>query len=277
MTLQTMNVNPDTPADPKVEQDHAANMAAVFDAQAGVPPSPPSPPAVPDFIPEKFRKAADPIRALAEAYDAAVKKISQPTEPKTEETVKEEAKKDTPDNPLAIEQATAEETLSKAGLNFDDFANEFAQSGALSSESYDKLEKAGIPRDYVDAFIDGQAARAEAIRYQVLSEVGGEQGFADMAKWASKNLTKAELDAYNAAVDNPDVNVKRLAVQGLYSRYTASAGSEPSLVGGAPSSVRGDVFRSVNEVTTAMSDPRYGSDEAYTQDVIAKLGRSNVL
>lgn len=277
MTIQSINVNTDAPADPKVADDHAAKMAAAFDAQAGVPPSSePSAPTVPDFIPEKFRKAADPIRALAEAYDAAVKKIGQPPEPKTE-APKEEAKKEGTDNPLAIEQAAAEETLAKAGLNFDDFAAEFAQSGGLTDASYEKLEQAGIPRDYVDAFIDGQAARAEAIRYQVLAEVGGEQGFADMSKWASKNLTKAELDAYNAAVDNPDVNVKRLAVQGLYSRYTASAGTEPALVGGTVSSGRGDVFRSVNEVTTAMSDPRYGSDPAYTQDVIAKLGRSEVL
>lgn len=61
MTLQSINVNPDAPADPKVAEDHAAKMAAAFDAQVGVPPSnPASPPAIPDFIPEKFRGAEDP-------------------------------------------------------------------------------------------------------------------------------------------------------------------------------------------------------------------------
>lgn len=274
MSTQSINVPTNTPADPAAEADHNAKMIAAFDAQAGVPPSNPQPASIPDYIPEKFRKAEDPIKALAEAYDAAVKKIGQPPAQEQKKPDTEGDKK--PDNPLAIEQKAAEDALANVGLNFDDFANEFAQSGALAPESYEKLEKAGIPRDYVDAFIEGQAARAEAIRYQVLSEVGGEQGFAKMSEWAAKSLTKAELDAYNAAVDNPDVNVKRLAVQGLYSRYTTSVGTEPNLVGGSVSGSKGDVFRSTNEVVAAMSDPRYGSDPAYTKDVTEKLGRSDV-
>jgi hypothetical protein len=37
-----------------------------------------------------------------------------------------------------------------------------------------------------------------------------------------------------------------------------------------------DEFRSTAQVVSAMKDPRYGKDSAYTKDVEEKLGRSSV-
>jgi hypothetical protein len=50
---------------------------------------------------------------------------------------------------------------------------------------------------------------------------------------------------------------------------------EGELIQGKPARST-DVFRSQAELVRAMSDPRYDSDPAYRQDVIAKLEQSDL-
>jgi len=67
-----------------------------------------------------------------------------------------------------------------------------------------------------------------------------------------------------------------MAVQGLYSQYKNAMGVEPNLVTGRPSQSGPTPYRSTAEVVTAMSDPRYGKDVTYTEDVQRRLGGSDV-
>lgn len=111
----------------------------------------------------------------------------------------------------------------------------------------------------------------------IMESIGGEQAFSAVQEWARDNLDQAELDAYNREVNSGDYYRARNALQSLQYAYQDNVGSEPDLIGGKLSGNSSDVFRSTQEVMTAMSDPRYLHDTAYTQDVQEKLIRSDVL
>ena len=75
--------------------------------------------------------------------------------------------------------------------------SEYNEKGQLDDKSYESLEKAGIPKSYVDAFINGQAALAKQQGDDVKAVVGGEESYNKIASWAAENMTEAEKKAYN--------------------------------------------------------------------------------
>jgi len=219
----------------------------------------------PEGLPEKFNSVED----LAKSYSELEKKLGEPKPEPTPEPKQEDVKQDTD---LEIANKAAE----SAGLNMQDLQSEFDNSGELKPESYQSLEKAGIPKEYVDQFIAGQLAMRENLVSNVKGIAGGDDGYANMMQWASDNLSDAEKTAYNNSVNSTDIEGIKLAVNGLKARYQSANGIEPTLTQGkaSPSSTGG--FRSWAEVTEAMNDPRYTKDEAYQSDVQNKLKNSNL-
>lgn len=171
----------------------------------------------------------------------------------------------------------AAETLEQKGLSLGDFEAEYALTGSLSEESYQKLEKAGIPKTVVDSYIEAVSFKATAMRQEIFGLTGGEQGYQAMAQWASTNLSEAELDAFNRVVEGSDFNAAKIAVMGLYSKYGQAVGTEGRRIEGTPTTSVADVFKSNAEVIAAMKDPRYKNDSSYRDEVTKKLARSNVL
>lgn len=200
------------------------------------------------------------------------KKIS-PTNPETPAT-------DTPTNELAIPEGNAEELLESRGLDFKTFDQEWQDSGQLSDESYDKLMKAGIPREMVDAYIEGQQVIIAQKATRVFDTAGGQEEYIKMVTWAKDNLSKPEIEAYNLALENsPDMETMLLTVRGLKSTYESNRGKTPNLIQGDTSAsglTRNDTFTSKSQLTAAMSDPRYQKDPAYRAEVADKLSRSNI-
>ena len=267
-------------------EGHDAAMAARYEAEQTVkvgtvtnPTPQEQTPERPAWLPEKFKTVND----FVKSYGELEKKLGQPTAEKpAEKPATEKA-----DNPLGIKpedaaafdamtpEERAQGAVAEAGLKYDELVKEFSQAGVLSDETYQRLEKAGITRDMVTDHIEGQIARAAFHRQAVLSEIGGEAKFTEMAQWAAANLPKADLDAYNAAVEG-GLASQKMAVAALYQKFTAANGSEPSLVGGSQTGDGLAPFRSDAEVVQAMSDPRYQMDDAYRKDVMTRLSRSNV-
>lgn len=249
--------------DPK----HIEEMVAKADAagQAPAEPTPESEPEAgedrPGWLPEKFKSPED----LAKAYTELEAKLGKPAEQNTEQ-------------PDSTEQQVQEDLQNK-GLDLYKFSDEFASQGELSADSYEKLEKAGYPRDLVDQFIDGQKARASLFESEVKSVAGGDQGFNDMVNWAKANLSAQEINAYNAAVDSGDPEQAKLAVAGVFQKYSAARPAEPNkLFSGSTSRASdGDVYESVAQLTKDMATAEYKSDPAFRARVQAKLSRSNIL
>ena len=224
----------------------------------------------PEGLPEKFNS----VDELVKSYSELEKKLgeqSQPTEKSVDPVSKVELKEQ-PKSDLDI----ATKAVDSAGLNMESLSEEYAKDGKLADGSYKSLEKAGIPKDYVDRFIAGQQAIADQQSSTVKDLVGGTQAYDSMSEWAGQNLSETEKTAYNSAVNSKDLEAVKLAVVGLKARYAQSTGSEPKLVEGKASPSGEQGFQSWAQVTQAMSDPRYAKDPAYQTEVKNKLANSNI-
>ena len=195
-----------------------------------------------------------------------------PSEEEAAEVQADEKKDDSPVPPPQT-QEDATKVLEKSNLNITEFENEFMANGELSEDSYAKLEKAGIPKAMVDSYIKGQQAIAEKFVADIKAIAGGEEGYAALAHWIEGNVSKEELEAYNSVMCSGKKEVIRLAVQGMYSRFQASAGIEPKLTHGKANTERNSNggFQSTDEMIRAMQDKRYGRDAAYTRLVENKV------
>ena len=226
----------------------------------------------PEWLPEKF----DSPEQMADSYRELERKLSS-GDSTTETTEEVEEVEETEQLTSQQEDPEVAQVVKNAGLDFDDLQSRYLENGEIAEADYEALEKAGLPKSLVDAWIDGQEALVAAQNQNIFNIVGGEAQYQEMIGWASENLSEVEIAGFNKAIDSGDGDVISLAVEGLNSKYQAVEGRSPTLVQGQSTNSTGGGFNSVAELTAAMADPRYDRDSAYRQEVAAKLSRSNVL
>lgn len=210
----------------------------------------------PEWLDEKFESPEE----MAKAYKALQQKMSKPKAEK-----KESAK---------TEEASAPEATTSA---IEDARSEFADSGELSDKAFDALEKAGLPRSFVEQYIAGQQAMSVQQAATIQESIGGAGNYEAMSEWASENLADGDLDAFNDIVEGQSVEQARVAVKGLYAQFQAAGGKGPALVQGSTSGDAGvKPFGSTAQVTEAMRDPRYASDPAYRENVEKRMSVSSI-
>ena len=223
----------------------------------------------PDWLPEKFKSAED----MANAYSNLEKKMGEGKSTGSEEQPEAAPEETTEEQPSGSE---VQQAVEAAGVDFSSLQNEYNEQGGLSDDAYAKLADAGFPQDLVNSWIQGQEALASDYQSSVHNIVGGAAAYDEMITWASDNLSETETAAYDRAVSSGDLDMVKLAVSGLQSKYQAAEGSDPALIAGQSAPSSGGNYGSWAEVTTAMRDPRYSRDPAYRQSVADKLGRSNI-
>jgi hypothetical protein len=223
------------------------------------------------------------VEELEKAYKELQSKLGQPktqepvdtteeaeaTEEEADEEEKEEEEKPS-GNAREIYGELIGSKLEEANIDFESMTERWTSTGKLDDTDYDALEGAGFTRDMVDAYLTGlnyKAVQDSALTVQEINsikqEYGGEAEYNAMLQWAGTNLSKEEQDAFNQMVNTQPLNVVRLAIAGLHSKYTAAEGREPKLIGGRTSKASTDRFESTAQLTAAMSDPRYKNDPAY--------------
>ena len=221
----------------------------------------------PDWLPEKFKSAEQ----MAEAYASLESKLgsNEQTQETTEET--------TPEVTREAEASEVKQVLDKAGVDFNALQSEYTEQGEVSADSYAKLEEAGFSKDLVDSYIKGQESLNANYEKAVYDTAGGQEAYGELIQWAGDNLQQGEIAAFDKAVSSGDVDMVKMAVSGLQTKYQAAEGTDPTLLSeGKSSNSTGGVFNSWAEVTASMNDTRYESDVAYRQKVSAKLGRSKL-
>ena len=202
----------------------------------------------PEWLPEKFNSAED----MAKAYSELEKKIGQPQEKNdNSETVGE-----------------GQETIQNASV-------EFFEKGELSEDTYEALAKAGLSRELVDSYVAGQSALIQNEQDAIRNVAGND--YDKMSEWAGKNLSDDEMKAYNDAVTSGTIDQAKFAVSGLYARYKAENGNQPTLTMGNTAGSGSMPFSDMQDVRRAMSDPRYkAGDKAYHAEVDRRLAVSNL-
>jgi hypothetical protein len=209
----------------------------------------------PEWLDEKFESPEE----MAKAYKELQKKMSKP------KAEKKDAK---------AEDASPVEATTGA---IDAARGEFAESGELSDKTFDALEAAGLPREFVEQYIAGQQAMSVQQAATIQESIGGAGNYEAMSEWAGENLADGDLDAFNDIVEGGSVEQARVAVKGLYAQFQAAGGKGPSLVQGSTSGDAGvKPFGSTAQVTEAMRDPRYASDPAYRENVEKRMAVSSI-
>ena len=158
------------------------------------------------------------------------------------------------------------------------FYTEFAETGALSENSYTELAKQGLDKTLVDSYIEGQKLVADTNTKSIQDVAGGKERYSELVEWAGKNLSEAEQKVFNDMVDSGDVETAKFAVQGLMSKANVNYNpNQPDLFEGTSDIISADAFTSVSQVTDAMNDPRYEKDPTFRKEVENKLSRSKVI
>jgi hypothetical protein len=218
----------------------------------------------PEWLPEKFKSPAD----LAEAYNNLESKLGSSTDTgETEDLPPTEA----PDE-IAPSQNEAIQSAS----------SEWQESGELSDATYDSLAQAGLGRELVDSYIEGQNALQTTEEDALMNTAGGRDAYGKMSEWASEELSEKQLDAFNSAIETGSKDQATLAIDWLKSKYETANGTNPALILGRTQGSSSNPFESRAQILAAMSErdvngkKKYENDPAFRQEVERRLAISNI-
>ena len=209
----------------------------------------------PEWLPEKFKTP----EALAKAYSDLEKKQSEQAD--------------------SSEESTSESTSETEAVSnvIQEASDSFYENGELSDKNFEDLEKAGIPREFVEAYVKGQEATMNAEIASITDSIGGQENYDAMVQWASANLPSEEIDSYDEIVATGGTNAAKMAVKGLYARYMSEGGgSSVNIAKGATSGASLQPFMSMSQVTDAMKTKQYQQDPAYRKEVEQRISISNL-
>ena len=218
----------------------------------------------------KYESAEELEKAYIELQKKLGDKEETSEEPKAEEETEETEETPETDPTVAL--------LTEAN-------NEYYENGnKLSEETLEKF-KSMSSQDLVNAYIEMQknnpqpnnqeADVTQSQINQIQNSVGGENQYQKLMQWAGQNLPDKEINAFDGLINTGNVDAIQLGVQALKSKYEEANGYEGRMLTGKAATTA-DVFRSQAQLVAAMSDPRYDTDPAYRQDVVAKLERSDI-
>lgn len=210
----------------------------------------------------KFKSQED----LMEAYKNLESKLGKPPE----EVI---------DDPLA-ETPTPETPAPTEDLDMTLFKAEVFKTGTLSEESVKALEKANVPKAFIDSFIASEASNKASIANEVYNIAGSKEEYSELLAWG-KTLDSETQMYYNSQLQSGNSIMIKNAVKALNALRSTSEGFEasedtPVRITGKKPSVSSKSFKSYSELVKAQSDPRWQTDVNYTNEVIKKASRSDI-
>ena len=196
------------------------------------------------------------------------------------------SKDETPEEEVSEEEPSEKTEASPGVALISEASTEYTEKGEITPETMAKFSQMSSS-DLVQAYMEIQsqvgdqdsapsAELSDADVNSIKNYAGGEDSYNQMIDWAQSNLQPESVEAFDSIVNTGSIEAIKLAVSGLQSQFQNANGYEGRMLSGKAPKTSGDVFRSQAEVVEAMSDPRYDKDPAYRQDLIEKLGRSDV-
>lgn len=159
---------------------------------------------------------------------------------------------------------------------------EYEENSTLSQASLDELAKAGFAPSFVKSFLQGQESLSTQYVNSIIEYAGGKATFDKLVAHLSANSPET-VDVLEDAMNRQDLKAIRATINLAKASHKGKFGSTParnattrapaSAARAAPKGPQG--FSSSEAMVSAMSDPRYGRDENYRNEVRAKVAASN--
>lgn len=206
----------------------------------------------------------------------------------TEDTSKDDTQEEQKEEPEDSEQVKAEqeatdniakgrevekqltESLAEHNIDFDALADKYVKTGSLSKADYEALDKAGYPKNVVDAYIAGVEAQNQQAANTVINGIGGQEEYNKLVTYIQSKGDKA-VDAYNELVDKGNISTIVMFLNGVKAEMTLNKGTANRTVLGRQASPSPKGFKNQEEMMKAMADPRYDYDEDFRNSVDKKL------
>lgn len=162
--------------------------------------------------------------------------------------------------------------LETKGINWDDLSKEYEEKGDLSEQTRASLEKAGYPKTVVDAYIRGMEAEYEMLANRVIEYGGGQDNFVKIQNFV-KTQSPEYQQMWNDTINTGNLMSIKTMLSGVQADMVRVYGTQGTTIMGSGSQAGTGItgFSSKDEMITAMSDPRYGKDKAYTRSVEQKV------
>ena len=257
---ETLTYDP-TPADPEIltgdEQDSLKIGEALLEEQDSL-------------LAGKYKDAQD----LEKAYIELEKKLG--TQDESEQTPESDSEPET----KAEEEKTEDKNEDKPDAStlldelWDQAQENFNDDTLKQIETMDPRELANLHLQYRSKQAANQVTQEDVTELQNM--VGGKDEYQSMLRWAQDNLKSGEIDMFDQVMERGDALGAFFAVRALSDRYLDATGRDGKMITGTSPKTNSDVFRSQQEVVTAMSDSRYERDPAYRRDIMKKLERSDI-
>jgi hypothetical protein len=171
---------------------------------------------------------------------------------------------------MSLESTPEPENSEENQPSIDDIVDE-ALSGELSEETQKLIDENGLGK-HIDMLVAGHKALQEKNDQEVYSVVGGKDSYAELQEWAKNNLSDAEKESVNKALFSGDLELAKIAIQGVQSRYVAANGKAPDRVieGGGTANEDSRPFSSRDEYLAEVRNIKYKQDPEYRKQVEAK-------
>ena len=201
-------------------------------------------------------------------------------------TPPEDAPEDAPIEQKVADLKSSEDSLKDdlktKGVDFETAVSEYNEKGVLSDATMDALAKAGYPKAVVEGFIKSRQILETQYTSAVYEAAGGEEAYSSMTQWAAANLSKADIEAFNSAIDSGNLGTVKLIMGGMRSAMgealTQKHGTNnPSVLGGPATTNPTGGFADKAEMVKAMSDKRYCRDPQYTKLVESRMAKTTWL
>ena len=194
------------------------------------------------------------------------------------ETTDEDAKLEIEDPESKEAKLKKQQTIAES---WDSWGTELATNLTLSDDTRQQIKDTmGVPDAVIDHYIAGFKADTQKQYNDAATYVGSTEKLNAVLNWASTSMSVEQRTAANTALAGPN---REIYLTGLMSQYDkanptqVAKSREPSArkpgttSAAVPTSVAPKAFSSEREMGLAMRDPRYRTDAAYQQEVVARL------
>jgi len=131
-----------------------------------------------------------------------------------------------------------EEVVTRAGLDYQAVAEQFAQTGHLSEGSYKAIEASGLGRGVIDQTLSAlQASRAQAISEQRTAGIAvfGSEEQLDVALKTGGALSESQKEAFRALVKDPSSRKQGFEfLRSAIANISGQSQSHPHVAGNQP-------------------------------------------